>query len=182
MKPLTKFILEKFEKNTLKNLKVVYDVQPESITLEVPENYSESQMQIYLGDRFYESLPAAQDNVRRLFGKNAEYIDDAYFEYESITHDTDTYNKDDFEADIEWDSQYDKNAEGKKMNIFTVKNMKYVILFSDFEIYCETDDDIVGTIEKIFKATDSDKVNDYPIKIIYNPDETKYEKNNETED
>ena len=60
--------------------------------------------------------------------------------------------------------------------------MKYVVLFSDFEIYCETEDDIVGTIEKIFKATDSDKVNDYPIKIIYNPDETKYEKNNETED
>ena len=74
MKTLTKFILEKFEKNTLKNLKVVYDVQPEKITLEVPENYSESQIQIYLGYRFYESLPAAQDNVRRLFGKNAEYM------------------------------------------------------------------------------------------------------------
>lgn len=174
MKGIREFIFEKFEQTKISNVKISYDIIPEELYLEAPENYSESDLQIYLGDKFFESLPAGKDNASRLFGKNARYIDDAYFEYDKFEHSQDNSHK----VDIEWDKQYDTSKAETKTDIFKIIGLKYVILFSDFEIYVESEDKIDSTIEKIFRATDSDKVNDFDIKITYNPELTEYDKIN----
>ena len=174
MKRLKEFIFERFNLTKLENVKVIYDVYPEELLIEAPENYSESDMQIYLCDKFLDSLPSGQSNSNRLFGKNAQYIDDAYFEYDKFEHIVDS----DKEVDIEWDKQYDTIKADKKTDTFKITHMRYVILFSDFEIYVESDDQIDQTIGKIFRATDTDKVNDFNIIIKYNSELTEYDKIN----
>ena len=174
MRTLKEFIFERFDLTKLENVKITYDIYPEELYIEAPENYSESDMQIYLGDKFLDNLPSGKSNSTRLFGKNAQYIDDAYFEYDKFEHMKDS----DKDVDIAWDKQYDTSKAEKKTDTFKVTKMRYVILFSDFEIYVENEDKIDETIEKIFRATDSDKVNDFNIKITYNPELTEYDKIN----
>lgn len=174
MRRLSEFLFERFDKKGLENVKVVFDVLPEIVYIEAPDNYSESDIQIYLNDVVENNMPVSKSNVSRLFGKNAQYIDDAYFEYEKFEHISDEETKD-YDVLIKWDKQYDEKKTSKKLNIFKLTKMKYIILFSDFEIYCETDDQIKETVDKIFLATDKDKVNNYEISIKYNPELTEYD-------
>lgn len=175
MRGIREFIFERFDLTKLQNLKITYDVTPEELYIEAPANYSESEIQIYLGDKFLEDLPSGKSNASRLFGKNASYIDDAYFEYDKFEHMNDSSIHD---ADIKWDKQYDTSKAEKDTDLFKITKMRYIILFSDFEIYVENEDKIAETMEKIFKATDSDKVNDYNIKITYNSELTEYDEIN----
>lgn len=174
MRGLREFIFERFDLKKLENVKVSYDVLPEVIYLEAPDNYSESDIQIYLNDVAAKNMPTSQSNASRLFGKNAKNIDDAYFEYEKFEHITDS-DTSKYEITIEWDKQYDQSKTDKTMNLYKITNLKYIVLFSDFEIYCELDDQIPETMEKIFRATDSDKVNDYKMSIKYNKELTEYD-------
>ena len=57
MKSILQYIKEGFEETQLSNIKVTYNVEPETIVFQVPSSYSESDFQIYLGDRFYKNLP-----------------------------------------------------------------------------------------------------------------------------
>ena len=174
MRGIKEFIFERFDLKHLENVKIIYDVFPEVIYVEAPVNYSESDIQIYINDVAGNNMPSSYSNSSRLFGKNAQYIDDAYFEYEKFEHVYDKSLSDD-KINIKWDKQYDEQRTEKQLDIYKITKLKYVILFSDFEIYCENDDQIRETISKIFKATDSDKVNYFEMSIKYNEEESSYD-------
>ena len=174
MRGIREFIFERFDQKHLENVKVSYDILPEIIYIEAPLNYSESDLQIYINDVASNNMPSSPENAKRLFGKNSGYIDDAYFEYDKFEHLNDS-NTDNIKINIKWDKQYDEKKTEKDLSIFKITNMKYVILFSDFDIYCETDDQIHETIDKIFKATDNDKVNDFEYSIKYNSEATEFD-------
>ena len=174
MKGIREFIFERFDKKSLENVKVCYNILPETIYVEAPINYSESDLQIYINDVASNNMPSSTNNANRLFGKNSQYIDDAYFEYDKFEHLNESDPKD-VKINIKWDKKYDEQKTEKDLNVFKITNMRYIILFSDFEIYCENDDQIKETIDKIFKATDNDKVNDFEYSIEYDADALEYD-------
>ena len=56
MKNLVQFIKEELKSKVVENVKVVFDVLPEEFYLTAPEGYSESDIQIYLGDTIMTEL------------------------------------------------------------------------------------------------------------------------------
>lgn len=174
MRGIREFIFERFDRKSLQNVKVSYDILPETIYIEAPTNYSESDLQIYINDVASKNMPASTENASRLFGKNAEYIDDAYFEYDKFEHLNDI-ETDEIKINIKWDKQYDEQKTEKDLDVFKITKMRYIILFSDFDIYCENDDQIHETVDKVFKATDNDKVNDFEYSIKYNADNLEFD-------
>lgn len=172
---LKNFIYEQLEPTTIKNVKVVYDARKEYLAFSVPETYSENDLQIYLGDRFLDDLPSGPDKAGRFFGKNAENIDDAYFEYESYSKTSEELYSGDI--DIEWDSKYDESKKDTKLSVYKIKKLTYNILFNEFEIMSNNrGDDAEYLIEKIFKATESSELNKYAIDIVFNRQKTEFEK------
>ena len=50
MKLFTDLIKEEFTEYRIKDVKVVFDVEPSEITFEIPEGYGDSELTIYIGD------------------------------------------------------------------------------------------------------------------------------------
>lgn len=170
MKNLINYIKESYSTITLYDVKVVFDVLPKEFYLSAPESYSESDIQIYLGDILLSKLPSENDKYSHLLGKNKDNISDAYFEYEKFEHIND-YDKD---VNLEWDSYYDERLKDDKLNTFKLTNLKYIILFNEFDIKDDNKDDIKETMNTIFKAFDSSNINKYPVEIQYNSDLLEY--------
>ena len=134
MKTLVQYILEQFENSKINEAVDIYRlteviatffVQPNEIVLQAPETYSESDIQIYIGDKWLNDLPSGQDYAKKLFGVNADSINDAYFEYDTFEH-IDLEPKE----YIEWESKYDSktsNNDDVKLDYFRLKNVKYII-------------------------------------------------------
>ena len=167
MKSLVKFITEKYENITVKNVKVVFDIFPEEFYLNAPENYSESDLQIYIGDVLLKELPADNDKFKNLIGKNYDDINDAYFEYEKFEH----LNEDINEYSLKWDPYYDEKNKSE-LNTFKLKKLKYIILFDEFEILVKHD--VKETLNEIFSKLDSSRINNYPVDMKYNPELLEY--------
>lgn len=180
MKHLRKFLNEKLEPTHAENLKLVFKAKKDKLSFSVPETYSENDFQIYLNDRFLDDFPSGPDNANRFFGKNAENIDDAYFEYKSFTKmSLDAYNS---EVDVEWDSKYDESKKDTKLSVYVVSKLSYTILIDDFELMSNNNgDDIDTLIEKVGNATESSELNKYPIDIVFSKEDTEYEKTNKLE-
>lgn len=172
MKNIVRYIKESYEELVVNNLKVVYDVLPEEIYLTAPASYSESDIQIYLGDSFLSELPSENEKYSKAFGKNKKFINDAYFEYDKFEH----INKDikDVDVDIEWDSSYDERTNNDELNLFKITNLKYIILFDQF-VLMDDKDNIENIINKIFNNLNSNDLNKYPLEIKYNSELTEYD-------
>lgn len=173
MKNLTQYIKEAYDKFSVNDLKVVFDILPEIYTLTAPETYSESDLQIYLSDAILSKLPSEDEKYQKLFGKNINNINDAYFEYDKFEHSSDTYE--DEQINLKWDKHYDENKKDEKLNMFKLTKLKYIILFDSFELL-DNSDDVDKTLNEIFSKMDSSDINDYPVTIKYNPDELEYSK------
>lgn len=173
MKNLTQYIKEAYDKFSVNDLKVVFDILPEIYTLTAPETYSESDLQIYLGDVILSKLPSEDEKYQKLFGKNINNINDAYFEYDKFEHSSDDYE--DEQINLKWDKHYDENKKDVKLNMFKLTKLKYIILFDSFELL-DNSDDVDKTLNEIFSKMDSSDINDYPVTIKYNPDELEYSK------
>ena len=169
MKNLAQYIKEEYERIVLTSVKVVFDIFPEEFILNAPETYSESDVQIYIGDVLLKELPSENIKYQRLFGKNRNNISDAYFEYDKFEH----LNEENIEEDdlsLKWDSYYDyKSNKNPKLDIFKINKLKYIILFSDFELL-ENNEEIKETLDEIFSKLDSSNINKYSVEIKYNPD------------
>jgi hypothetical protein len=165
MKNITKYLKEELESKVLKNVKVVFDIPQNPFTLTAPNTYSESDIQIYLGDALYKELPAENDECKKLLGKNVENINDAYFEYSKFEHSDDDYE--DEQINLKWDPYYDDKAP-KEINMYKLSDFKYIILFDEFEIR-ENSDDYKYVLNSIFQKFDSSSINEYPITIKFNP-------------
>ena len=173
MKSFVQFIKEAVEAYRLNEVEVTYNVQPEEIILQAPETFQESDIQQYMDDMWLNSLPSSQDYSEQFFGKNCDNISDAHFEYDTFEH-IDVEPKE----YIEWDSKYDvkKTGDDVKLEYFKIKNLKYIILFDRFDMIDVTDDNVEEHLIKIFKATESNDANEYPIEIIFDEKNLEYRK------
>ena len=170
MKSLKQFIKEEYEANKVKNLKLVFNVKPEEFYLNAPETYSESDIQIYIGDVLLKELPADNDKYSKLLGKNVENINDAYFEYDKFEHMQDS---DVDEFNLEWDQYYDEKHNEDKLDVYKITNLRYVIMFDEFEILDDSDD-TRKTLDEIFHKLDSSNINKYPVEIEYDSKQLEY--------
>lgn len=170
MKSLVTYIQESYSKTTLSSLEVTFNVLPEELVLQVPDSYSESNVQIYMSDRFIEQLPASNKKYEKLFGNNINSITDVFFEY-------DKYDviKDDGNCNVEWDPKYDSNVNNEELQYVKITGLRYRISFEKFELQKDSDDSTEEIIDKIFEAMDSNTYNKYPIEIKYNKDLTEIE-------
>ena len=170
MKSLKDFINEGYEKKTVQNVKVVFDILPEEFYLNAPSKYSESDIQIYIGDVLLKELPADNDKYSKLLGKNVENINDAYFEYDKFEHMQDS---DVDEFNLEWDQYYDEKHNEDKLDVYKITNLRYVIMFDEFEILDDSDD-IRKTLDEVFHKLDSSNINKYPVEIEYDSKQLEY--------
>ena len=174
MKNITTFIREAYDSNSIASVKVVFDVKPEEFYISAPETYSESDIQIYLGDRLLPDLPADNDKYEKLFGKNKDKINDVYFEYDKFEHIQDDVDKYEDKLSLEWDAYYDEKAKDATLNIFKITKLHYIILFDEFEVLDDTDD-VKEVLDEIFVAMNSNDANKYPVEIEYNKDLLEFE-------
>lgn len=170
MKSLKQFIKEEYETKKVENLKLVFNVKPEEFYLNAPETYSESDIQVYIGDVLLKELPADNDKYSKLLGKNVENINDAYFEYDKFEHMQDS---DIDEFNLEWDQYYDEKHNEDKLDVYKITNLRYVIMFDEFEILDDSDD-IRKTLDEIFHKLDSSNINKYPVEIEYDSKQLEY--------
>ncbi len=174
MKSLQQFIIEAVDIYRLTEVIATYFVQPDELIIQAPETYSESDIQIYLDDKWLNELPSSDTKSHKLFGVNSKSISDAHFEYDTFEH-FDIEPKD----YIEWDSKYDtskSNNDDIKLEYFRIKNLKYIITFNLFDLTGVDDDTVEEKLKDIFKAAESNNYNKYPIEIKFDEDSLEYRK------
>ena len=172
MKDFKTYIKEEYSKFEIKDLKVIFDILPEVFYINAPSTYSESDIQIYLTDTLLSKLPSEDEKYQKLLGKNKDNIGDAYFEYERFEHINDNR---DVELSLKWDKHYDENVKDEDLNVFKLTKLKYIILFDSFQLLDDSDD-IDKILNEIFNKLDSSDINEYPVEIKYNSEETEYSK------
>ena len=173
MKRLKNYIIESVETYRLNSVIAPYIVQPEEIILQAPETFQESDIQQYIDDMWLNALPSGQDYSEKFFGNNFENINDVHFEYDTFEH-IDIEPKE----YIEWNSKFDvkKTKDDVKLDYFKIKNLKYIIEFDRFDMVGVDDDNVEENLIKIFKATESNDINEYPIEIVFDEDSLEYRK------
>lgn len=172
MKDLVKFIKESVNVYRLNKVIAEYLVQPEELIFQAPETYSESDIQIYIEDKYLNEMPSYTEYADKFFGANADNIIDVHFEYDSFSH-VDVEPKD----YIEWDSKYDsKISKDAKLEYFKLSNIKYIIEFDRFDMENVTDDDVKDKLIDIFKTSESNDANKWPLEIIFNEDTLEFRK------
>lgn len=171
MKTLLTYIIESGYKNyRLNNVKVIYDC-PKDLYIQVPNSFSEDNIQLYLDDRFLIDMPSGVNYVDEFFGTNADNIADVYFEYESCKE---IENK---KPDIEFDSKYNNDeSEDDNLIVYHITNLKYVIIFDRFDILNGNDDNVKDTLDSIFNRTVSNNINEYPFEITLDTKNIEYSK------
>lgn len=167
MKNIVKFLKEAYDSNLISNVKVFFDVKPSEFYIDAPETYSESDIQIYLGDRLIPELPADNEKYSKLLGKNKDKINDVYFEYDKFEHLQKDTEIDEDKISLKWDAYYDEQSKDATLDIFKITNLHYIILFDEFEMLDDADD-INEVLNGIFDAMNSNSMNKYPVEIEYN--------------
>lgn len=154
----------------LQNLQATYK-GPESLFIQVPKSYSESDIQIYLDDVLLKQMPGSQDQEStKLFGdNNIKNINDAHFEYDEMLEVNSTAQT----FDIAWDTNYDNNVKDEELQVVCIKNIKYIIVFTQFELVSVTTDTYEDKLNDIFENTLSDNYK-YPFNITLNTDDLIY--------
>ena len=162
MKTLAQYLNEATEMVTkVPNLVVTYKAEIPNLTVKVPNNYSEDDLQIYLDDLFLDKLPGSTEDSKKLLGDNIDELNDAYFEY-------DKYEASDKEPDVlnvDWDPKYGDNKDVDTYSYYTLKNLKYKLQFSEFNLNNTDDGTITEQLIDIFKTLESNETNKYPLNI-----------------
>lgn len=173
MKSLVQFIREAVDTYRLNEVEATYLVQPEEIILQAPETYQESDVQQYMDDMWLNKLPSNEDYSEKFFGTNYDSIIDVHFEYDTFTH-IDIEPKD----YIEWDAKFDLKKTNKeaKLDYFKITNLKYIITFDRFDLVGVDDDTVKDKLVDIFRAAESNKLNEWPIEIMFDEENIQYRK------
>ena len=173
MKSLKQFINEAVDIYRLNSVVAKYFVKQDEVIFQAPESYSESDIQIYIDDKWLKDLPTAEKYAKKFFGVNADSIIDAHFEYDTFEH-LNVEPKD----YIEWDVKYDsKNVKDDvKLEYFKVKNLIYIIEFDRFDLTDATDDNVQEKLVEIFKAAESNNNNKYSVEIQFDENSLEYRK------
>lgn len=160
MKGIVQFLLEAADNVTkVKNLIVTYKVVPDVVTIALPSNYSESDMQVYLDDKCLDAFPGSNDKSKKVLGNNVDEINDAYFEYKRF----EASDKPSDKVTLEWDPKYDANNTLDTFTYYTVEELKYILDFSEFNL--KNVDNIEEELRKIFETFNSGETTNYPLQI-----------------
>lgn len=173
MKSLNDYILEASNIDVLRldNVIAPYDVQPNIIVLEAPETYSESDIQIYVSDRFLQNMPTADKYADNFFGVNKDNIYDVRFEYESFEH----LMEKPHEMYVNWDPKYDTNlSKDVVLHYFKITNLKYIIEFDKFDLEHTDQNNARKILVEIFKTTESNAYNKYDLSIKFDENNLKF--------
>lgn len=172
MKSFSEYIKESLKESidsnkvVLKNMQVKYS-GPDNIAIQVPVSYSESDIQIYLEDIWLNQLPGGKEaECNEMFGSNIKNISDAYLEWYSIDtiEDSNTY-------DIEWDNSYgssnSNNSDDTELHIVNIKNISYILEFTQFVLTGVTDETYADKLNDLFEQTVADNYK-YPFELSIN--------------
>ena len=154
------FIKEALDNITkVKNLIVTYKIVPDVVTIALPSNYSESDMQIYLDDKCLDAFPGSNDKSKEVLGNNIDEINDAYFEYKKF----EASDKPSDKVTLEWDPKYDANNTLDTFTYYTLHDLKYILDFSEFNL--KNVDNVEEELRKIFETFNSGETTNYPLQI-----------------
>lgn len=172
MKSLVSYIKEELDTSNivLKNLQIIYK-GPENLTIQVPVSYSESDIQIYIEDTLMNKMPGGSEYAKNeLFGdNNIKNISDVHFEYDSM----DSVSGSNSVYDIGWDESYNPDLKDEELQVINIKNIKYILVFTQFELVSVTTDNYKDKLDEIIDNTeDSDEL---PFKITVNTDDLIYQ-------
>ncbi|MCH5166906.1 MAG: hypothetical protein J1F35_03350 [Erysipelotrichales bacterium] len=168
MKSLSEFIREKLEGNDfieISDLEVIYIPDTENLLVQVPNNYNEDNIHMYLDDSCMPDMPSDPKNIGELFGSdNSKNLSDAYFQYEDLTLPEDSTTKPQIEWNKRYDNHEDRNAE---LIVYSLNNFEYHILFEKFEINNRENLELEKILEDLFTAAESNKIHPwaFPIKL-----------------
>ena len=154
------FIKEALDNITkVKNLIVTYKIVPDVVTIALPSNYSESDMQIYIDDKCLDDFPGSNDKSKEVLGNNIDEINDAYFEYKKF----EASDKPSDKVTLEWDPKYDANNTLDTFTYYTLHDLKYILDFSEFNL--KNVDNVGEELRKIFETFNSGETTNYPLQI-----------------
>lgn len=167
MKRLRDLIIEELEDGEtteIRNLEVIYTTKNGNLLIQVPDNYNEDNIQIYIDDTCMQNMPSNDKDAKELFGEeNAKNIIDAYFSYSNLTLPEDST----IQPELEWDKRYDnKSDKNAKLITYSLDELKYTITFERFVVRNHDDLEIDAILEDLFKSTESNKIHPWAFEII----------------
>ena len=126
--------------------------------IEVPEDYTDDDINQYISDLLLESMPSDDDLAKEYFGANADNIIDARFEFEKKE-----YAKDGLHCTFEFDKSLDDNFKGEQDNLkkYALENLRFIVDWSEFDVTNTSDDGLLYDLWDIFKRTRSSNIVKY---------------------
>lgn len=173
-KSLTQFIKEKLENDSVLDLTIKYQIEPNKIVCQAPNNYSEDQVIQYLQDLWFGQLPGGPENLDKIFGVNSKNLIDTYLEYKKFSHSS---HKIFSKKLIEWDSSKDPDNE-QDLEYFALSDLKYCMSFESFELKVKPGSDLKEILTDIFKSYESNAMNKYPVEIKLVDDSISFKNDN----
>lgn len=126
--------------------------------IEVPEDYTDDDINQYISDLLLESMPSDDDLAKEYFGANADNIIDARFEFEKKED-----AKDGLHCTFEFDKSLDDNFKGEQDNLkkYALENLRFIVDWSEFDVTNTSDDGLLYDLWNIFKRTRSSNIVKY---------------------
>ena len=126
--------------------------------IEVPEDYTDDDINQYISDLLLESMPSDDDLAKEYFGANADNIIDARFEFEK-KEDT----KYGLHCTFGFDKSLDDNFKGEQDNLkkYALENLRFIVDWSEFDVTNTSDDGLLYDLWDIFKRTRSSNIVKY---------------------
>ena len=127
--------------------------------IEVPEDYSDDDINQYISDLLLESMPSDNNLAKEYFGSNMDNIIDARFEFEKKEDAKDglhcTFNF--------FDKSLDDNYKGEQDNLvkYALENLRFIVDWSKFDVINTSDDGLLYDLWDIFKRTRSSNIVKY---------------------
>ena len=126
--------------------------------IEVPEDYTDDDINQYISDLLLESMPSDDDLAKEYFGANADNIIDARFEFEKKED-----AKDGLHCTFGFDKSLDDNFKGEQDNLkkYALENLRFIVDWSEFDVTNTSDDGLLYDLWDIFKRTRSSNIVKY---------------------
>ena len=123
-----------------------------TFVIQIPNDYTDDDVQQYLSDLMLESLPSDEDLAKEYFGINADHIIDARFEYEKKED-----AKEGLHCTFEFDKNLDDQYKGKDDDLkkYALVNLRYIVDWDQFDVSNTSDDGLMYDLWDVFKRTKS---------------------------
>ena len=126
--------------------------------IEVPEDYTDDDINQYISDLLLESMPSDNNLAKKYFGANADNVIDARFEFEKKED-----AKDGLHCTFGFDKSLDDNFKGEQDDLkkYALENLRFIVDWSEFDVTNTSDDGLLYDLWDIFKRTRSSNIVKY---------------------